>query len=413
MLLQSFIGKKLLLQWFSQRAEGIKNLQLDFDDWCRRYYQGCFSATQASSTVADVLRPLQGSLRQLKLLDSGYVVNRGVLQSIAVLSQLQHLQLFGLSPRTLVSADLSVITTLSLLKNLELSDNNESREAVKQQQSHFFPITVCNLPCLVRLHIQSPLVTYIDSSITRLRKLRTLMVSNCAIQQVPSFLTELDELATLNLADNAVLALDKSVEQWWPDELARMTSLTDLDLSLCNVASVPMSLTRLHRLRQLDLSANSAHPVMMLPSMLTSCISLERLKLSDLGLTNVPPSICMMTSLRRVVLTSNELRTLPSELAALTLLQDLELGHNQFESFPMVLTELPSLERVSLQGCTNMQITCSLEPLLRLTRLTSLILTCDLSRDEPRWSADSTSRLISLACGLDRVKLGRAKMLRF
>lgn len=413
MLLQTFIGRKLFLQWFSKRGEGVRNLQLDFDDWCRRYYQGCFSATQASTTVAQMFQPLKKSLRQLKLLDSGYVLNRHALQGIATLSQLQHLQLFGMSSHTLVSPNLSVLTSLSTLKNLELSDNAEARDIVRQQHTQFFPNQVCDLPNLVRLHIQSPLVTHIGPAITRLSKLRTLMASSCAIQQVPSFLTELSMLETLNVGDNDVLALDKSVEQWWPEELARLTSLTDLDLSLCNVASVPMLLTRLHRLRQLDLSANSAHPSMMLPSMLSSCISLECLKLSDLGLGSVPVSICMMTPLRRLVLNHNELSCLPDELPALTQLQDLQLGHNEFTAFPMILAEMPSLQRVSLEGCTNMQISCSLEPLLRLTRLTSLVLTCDLSRHEPRWSADSTSRLISLACSLVGDKNGRAKMLRF
>ena len=391
----------------------MRTFQLDFDEWCKHYYQGSFSALQASTTVADALQVLQGNLQQLKLLDSGYVINSNVLQSIAGLTQLQHLQLFGIAPQTLVSADLSMLTHLSQLKNLQLSDSDDHREGLQLQRKQFFPVQICNLPHLVRLDIQSPLVTYIDAGITRMQKLRTLMVSGCAIQQVPAFLTKLSQLETLSLADNAVLGSDKIVEQWWPEDLAKLASLTDLDLSECSVASVPMSLTRLQRLRHLDLSSSLAPSVLELPAMLTSCTALECLKLSDLRWKSVPSSVCMLTTLRQLVLTGNGLRSLPHELVDLSQLQDLRLGHNDFDEFPMVLTGLTSLEKLSLEGCINMQITCSLVELSRLTRLTSLILTCDLSRHKPRWSADSTSRLISLACSLDRVSIGAADMLKF
>ena len=402
-----------MLLWVSRRAAGVRSLQLDFDDWCRRYYQGCFSAIQASRTVTDMLQLLQNSLQQLKLSDSGYVVNRDVLRSISALHQLQHLQLFGMSSHLLVSSDLGLLTSLLQLRNLELSDSDEARPVVQMQHPHFFPVEVCSLAQLVRLHIQSPLVTHIDPGITRLRNLRTLMVNSCSIQQIPPFLTKLTQLDTIDFSDNDELAQNKIVEQWWPEELAGLTSLTDLNLSCCSLSSVPMCWTRLHRLRHLDLSTNAAHPLLMLPSMLTSCTSLECLKLLDLGLTFVPLSVCKMTSLRVLLLTNNELQTLPIEMAALSQLQDLDVGHNEFQTFPMVLTSLLSLERISMEGCTQMQITCSIKEMSRLTCLTSLVLTCDMSRVEPRWSADSTSRLVSLACSLDRLQIGKADMLRF
>lgn len=412
-ILQTFIGKRRFHDWLAQRASSIQNLQLDFDAWCRQYYQGSFSAIQAGGTVADTLALLRPSLLQLKLSDTSYVVDKHVLQSIATLSQLQHLQLFGLSSHMLVSDDLSVLSQLGQLKNLELSDGDEARLTVQQQYPYFFPVQLCSLPNLVLLHIQSPLVTHIAAQVTHLCSLHTLMVNSCAIQQVPVFLSKLTGLKTLSLADNTVLALDKIVEEWWPEQLSQLTTLTYLDLSYCSMSSVPMSLSSLHQLRRLDLSANSTQPAMLLQAVLTECSSLEHLELNDLSLSTIPRSVCMMASLCRLTFVNNELHTLPDEIAALTQLQHLDLAHNSFESFPLILIQLTSLESISLEGCRQMQIPHSLDELTRLSRLTSLVLTCDLSRHEPRWSAESTSRLVSLACSIDRVRRSGMGILRF
>ena len=135
-MLQTFIGKKRIHDWLAQSAASIENLHLDFDAWCQQYYQGSFSALQAGKTVADTLELLRHSLLQLKLSDTSYVVDKHVLQSIAVLSQLQHLQLFGISSHMLVTNDLSVLSQLSQLKNLEISDGDEARRSIAFGDTH-------------------------------------------------------------------------------------------------------------------------------------------------------------------------------------------------------------------------------------------------------------------------------------
>ena len=93
-------------------------------------------------------------------------------------------------------------------------------------------------------------------------------------------------------------------------------------------------------------------------------------------------------------------------------LHEIDLAHNQFATFPTVLAELTNLARISFKGCTSLQIPEPLTSLTSLVKLTALIFTCDLSRLDPRWSADSTSNLISLALDFAIINGRDTKVLR-
>jgi len=128
--LQRFVDRDLFLSWVRRRAASIKHVQLDFDAWCRQYYQGAFSAVQASRSVATLLELVRGSLQQLKVQDTSFVVNSKMLRSLATATHLRHLQLFGVSSQILVSDALKCVTYLKQLKNLELADSEDHRQAV-------------------------------------------------------------------------------------------------------------------------------------------------------------------------------------------------------------------------------------------------------------------------------------------
>lgn len=113
---QRFVDKHQLCTWISKRAPAIQHVQLDFDAWCRQYYQGAFSAVQAGASVAALLKLVQGSLQELKVQDTSFVVNAPMLHSLAAATNLQHLQLFGISSHILVSDTLGVVMQLSQLQ---------------------------------------------------------------------------------------------------------------------------------------------------------------------------------------------------------------------------------------------------------------------------------------------------------
>ena len=386
-----------LFSWVSKRAAAIRHIQLDFDAWCRQYYQGAFSAVRAGASVASLLELVKHPLQELKVQDTSFVVNAPMLHSLAAATNLQHLQLFGVSSQVLASDTLSVVTQLSHLKNLELADSDDHRLVVQQQHPVFFPTQICNLPNLITLHIQSPLVTYIDPAITKLTRLQTLNINGCSLENVSSVLTGLTQLQSLCLADNVRLAVDKAPDEWWPLELEDLMSLTDLDLSSCGISGVPVALGRLAKLSQLDLGANGASPGMMLPLDVGACHAMRSLAMNDCSLRRVPDCLCLLTQMQFLGLANNQLLDLPQALIGLGELREIDLAHNRFTQFPTVLAELTSLVRISFKGCTSLQIAEPMSMLTSLIKLTALIFTCDLSRLAPRWSADSTSNLISLA----------------
>ena len=411
-LLQRFVDKYMLFNWVSKRASAIQHLQLDFDAWCRQYYQGAFSAVRAGASVATLLELVSGSLQELKVQDMSFVVNGPMLNSLATAPNLQHLQLFGVSSHVLISDALQNVTQLSHLINLELADSDDHRPAVQQRHPVYFPTQICNLPNLITLHIQSPLVTYIDDAITKLSKLQTLNINGCSLEHVSSVLTELTQLESLCLADNSRLAVDKAPDEWWPTELDRLISLTALDLSSCSISGVPVALGKLGKLSHLDLGANGADPGMMLPLDVGSCHAVRSLRMNDCSLLKVPDCLCLLTQMRSLGLANNELLDLPQALVGLERLHEIDLAHNQFATLPTVLAELTNLARISFKGCTSLQIPEPLTSLTSLVKLTALIFTCDLSRLDPRWSADSTSNLISLALDFAIVNGRDTKVLR-
>lgn len=225
-------------------------------------------------------------------------------------------------------------------------------------------------------------------------------------------LTDLPQLQSLCLADNTRLAVDKAPDEWWPSELVELSSLTELDLSSCGISGVPVALGKLARLSHLDLGANGGPPGIMLPLDVSTCHAVQSIRMNDCSLRKVPDCLCLLTQMRYLGLANNQLLDLPQALVGLASLHEVDLAHNRFTTFPTVLAELTSLVKISFKGCTSMQIPEPLNILTSLVKLTALVFTCDLSRLDPRWSADSTSNLISLALDFAIINSKDTKVLR-
>ena len=217
------------------------------------------------------------------------------------------------------------------------------------------------------------------------------------LEEVAPAIVILPHLHTLCLSDNEGLAAGKAPDEWWPDDLTKLTTLNKLNLSGCGISGVPVSLGRLAELSHLDLSANNSGPGIMLPHEVGGCNSIRTLQMSDCRLDRMPDCVCQLTAMEYLNLANNKLTQLPESISKLNKLNNLDLAHNLFTTFPTVLAGITNLARISFKGCTDMQIPQPLAMLSSLVKLSALIFTCDLTRLEPRWSADSTSNLISLA----------------
>eukprot|EP01038_Epipyxis_sp_PR26KG_P006731 gene6731-9225_t len=109
-----------------------------------------------------------------------------------------------------------------------------------------------------------------------------------------------------------------------PNEVLKMTALTEL--WLCNNAlkTIPTQICELKSLKILSLKGNY--------------------------LETIPPEVCLLDSLTKLYLNNNKLSVLPSLLLRLKNLKDLNINNNLFEEFPLVITSMTWLIELYMSG---------------------------------------------------------------
>ena len=149
-----------------------------------------------------------------------------------------------------------------------------------------------------------------------------------------------------------------------PDELALLTSLTELDLSKNELTRVPAEMSALVNLRELDICQNQ---LTTLPSSLRNLTELRDLDLSENELTSIPNDFGALENLTRLDLRYNQLTSTPENLGKMTRLRKLYLGQNQLTSVRSEeLEPLVDLEELSLAGNQLEKLPTSLRALTKL-----------------------------------------------
>ena len=165
----------------------------------------------------------------------------------------------------------------------------------------------------------------------------SLNLSICDMISLPVEITQLTNLQTLDLGHNRLTIV--------PDSLGQLTNLRKLVLSDNQLTIVPDSLGRLTNLRKLYLSGNQ---LTIVSDYLEQLTGLQTLYLSGNELTSVPNSIGRLTSLRKLYLSHNQLTIVPDSLGRLTSLVALDLSGNQLTSVPDSLGQLTGLQTLNL-----------------------------------------------------------------
>jgi hypothetical protein len=107
--------------------------------------------------------------------------------------------------------------------------------------------------------------------------------------------------------------------------------------------SLPASIGQLERLRILNLwGAISSHPIF--PQTMANLHNLEDLNLGRNGLTSVPPVVGSLRNLKRLALDYNELRAVPAFISNLKKLRELSVMANNHISLPPSLATMKSLK---------------------------------------------------------------------
>eukprot|EP01032_Pedospumella_encystans_P026062 gene26062-29438_t len=122
--------------------------------------------------------------------------------------------------------------------------------------------------------------------------------------------------------------------------IGRLTQLTGLYAPENNISFIPAEIAALSNLKQLDLSMNS---LVEFPAAFGNLTSLENLWLHGNNFHTVPQEIGHMQNLRMLVMSNCSLQALPAEMNQLHQLQLLDISYNNFPAFPLAVCFISNL----------------------------------------------------------------------
>ena len=144
-------------------------------------------------------------------------------------------------------------------------------------------------------------------AVPRLSSLCEVSLARCGLATLPPCLATLPQLTVLDVSGNELLALDGGV-------LAALPKLVKLNAAANRLRALPPQIGRLHKLRLLGLRDNALRT---LPDEVGNCGELRELYVTSNRLTSLPSTLGRCRNLRKLQASFNALRTLPAELAEL------------------------------------------------------------------------------------------------
>ena len=259
----------------------------------------------------------------------------------------------NLSGNSFEKGSLDSIMKLRRLESLDLS------RCILQE----FPLVLTKLRSLKTLNIErNANIYHLSESLENLTNLETLNMGGCGLTEFPQVLCKLKSLKTLNIKWN------KKIESL-PVTLENLTNLETLDMVGCGLTEFPQVLCKLKSLKKLFIGENEN--IQNLPVTLENLTNLETLNMVDCGLTEFPQVLCKLKSLKKLFIGGNEnIQNLPVKLENLTNLETLKIYDCGLTEFPQVLCKLKSLKKLFIGANENIQnLQVALENLTNLETL--------------------------------------------
>ncbi|CAL9693501.1 unnamed protein product [Knipowitschia caucasica] len=179
--------------------------------------------------------------------------------------------------------------------------------------------------------------------------LTELILQDCQLERLPSALTTLINLCSLDLQHNRLRTLDEH------GGLLQLQHLLNLRLAYNHIAALPPSISALQRLELLDLSNNQLHSV---PIALFSLCRLKTLLMSGNLLEQLPCDVRGLQLLMELDVSGNRLESLPSELFSCLKLRVLNASHNYLHALPRGVGSLTEICRLDLRSNCLKDLPC-------------------------------------------------------
>ncbi|MBT4595103.1 leucine-rich repeat domain-containing protein [bacterium] len=237
------------------------------------------------------------------------------------------------------------ICALENLKRLHLEVN----------QFPCIPKEIGNLKNLVSLELPCNQLSSIPAEIGLLKKLHTLCLDYNQLTTLPPEIGDLESLVKLDLVENKKIA--------FPKEIKFLKKLEEFNVSYCDLVQFPSAMCGLQNLRELKMGNNKIkllpqkigtlknlkifkidrNELSQLPQEIWDLENLQTLDLEQNKLTHIPAPTKYHKSLSNLVLTSNKLKSLPDDIELFTNLHTLRLEFNCLTYLPRNIGKLKNL----------------------------------------------------------------------
>ena len=236
-----------------------------------------------------------------------------------------------------------------LTQNVRIFDTNNhnlmgTRTIVKRFTGNFFKSLAVQFPFLTELRVaRNKFVDFfLPNKIRSLQQLQILDISGCDLPTLPHVLSQLTNLIELNASDNTF------THETLPDIIPSLTRLETLHVENCCLNILPPNtFSQLPHLTRLEANRNW------------------------FGNDALDNEISSARQLRVLNLSSSFLTTLPQTFSQLINLTDLDVSSNQFtnSTFLDEITSLIPLRRLIMSGCDLTTLPNSFSQLSSLTKL--------------------------------------------
>ncbi len=249
------------------------------------------------------------------------------------------------------------------------------------------------------------LISFYSSAYTKLpdllitcKNVEAIELVNTSIKKIPKKLAHLTGLKTILIYDSRTdfkIAKNSSLQTvivrggMQQRNFARLKNLEKLDLSSCNLTSVPRKLHKNTHLKNLLLNENSIdlsatkfknnyrvekiemkeNKLTEIPDMIAKFPNLKSLVFNGNEIVQVSPAIAQLTKLEQLSFYKNKLKAIPEGVYSLSNLKEIDLYYNEIERIDERISNLQNLEVLYLSNNSLLSIPESLSSLPKLEQL--------------------------------------------
>eukprot|EP00076_Gallus_gallus_P017230 XP_015136878.1 lanosterol 14-alpha demethylase isoform X2 [Gallus gallus] len=248
--------------------------------------------------------------------------------ALCALSDLKYLNLSGNSISELIPG----ISDIKDLEHLELNKNKLSS----------FSACLCSLTKLVYLDVSENEINSLPAVVSEMKALQVLLLHHNKFGSFPEELCSLKGLKTLDISNNQIKTI--------PLKISRLETIKDLNVSNNQFASFPSEICHLSSLEKLTVCQMNGLKLTKIPEELSKLVSLRELDISHNALKEMPDSIGELKYLVHLIANNNEISQLPKSITSLRNLQHLDLSENRLRYLPAGLRHLYLLKDINFDG---------------------------------------------------------------